>query len=150
MGRKLEVCLLFFWGGAGAGSASNTMSPWPRLTSGPSGILIHPAVCQQCAENWGCALFLGGAVSPSNTKSPGPRPTSIPTGVLVHPAIWPQRTWGTCAPFLGELGPHLIQCGRAEAYLRGKFHLDPSNHLAAVHQHHRQDRTGQTDRTTVW
>ena len=31
----------------GAGSTSNTMSPWPSLTSVPSGILIHPAVWQQ-------------------------------------------------------------------------------------------------------
>jgi len=34
---------------------------------------------------------------------------------------------------------------RAEAYLRAKFHLDPSNRLATTHQRHRQtDRTGQT------
>jgi len=35
---------------------------------------------------------------------------------------------------------------RAEAYLHAKFHLDPSNRLATIHQRHRQDRTGQTDR----
>jgi len=41
------------WGAAvplsvgGAGSLSNTMSPWPRPTSVPSGILIHPAVWLQ-------------------------------------------------------------------------------------------------------
>ena len=38
---------------------------------------------------------------------------------------------------------------RAEAYLRAKFHIDPSNRLATIHQRHRQDRTlqtGQTDR----
>jgi len=36
---------------------------------------------------------------------------------------------------------------RAEAYLHAKFHLDPSNPLATIHQRHRQDRlTGQTDR----
>ena len=38
---------------------------------------------------------------------------------------------------------------RAEAYLRVKFHLDPSNRLATIHQRHGQDRTdktGQTDR----
>jgi len=46
-------------------------------------------------------------------------------------------------PIWGELGPHLTQCGRAEAYLHAKFHLDPSNHLATIHQRHRQDR--QTD-----
>jgi len=43
---------------------------------------------------------------------------------------------------------------RAEAYLLAKFHLDPSNRLATVHERHRQtDRTGQdmtnrTDRQT--
>jgi len=36
---------------------------------------------------------------------------------------------------------------RAEAYLRVKFHLDPSNRLATIHQRYRQDRqTGWTDR----
>ena len=37
---------------------------------------------------------------------------------------------------------------RAEAYcnLHVKFHLDPSNRLATVHERYRQDRTGQ-DRT---
>jgi len=29
---------------------------------------------------------------------------------------------------------------RAEAYLHAKFHLDPSNRLATVHERHRQDR----------
>ena len=29
---------------------------------------------------------------------------------------------------------------RAEAYLHAKFHHDPSNHLATIHQHYRQDR----------
>ena len=45
----------------------------------------------------------------------------------------------------GELGPHLTQCGQAEAYLHANFHLDPSNRLATIHQRHRQVR--QTDRT---
>jgi len=36
---------------------------------------------------------------------------------------------------------------RAEAYLHAKFHLDPSNRLATIHQCHRQDRTDrQTER----
>ena len=34
---------------------------------------------------------------------------------------------------------------KVEPYLHAKFHLDPSNHLATVHQCHRQ--TGQTD---IW
>ena len=33
-----------------------------------------------------------------------------------------------------------------KAYLHAKFHLDPSNRLATVHERHRQDR--QTDRQT--
>jgi len=32
---------------------------------------------------------------------------------------------------------------RAEPYLHAKFQLDPSNHLATVHERYRQDR--QTD-----
>jgi len=102
---------------------------------------------------------------------------------------------GGCAPFLGELGPHLAQCGlgrglppyqvaswsiqafghnrywaenwglcpfggagspsntmwplaRAEAYLHVKFHVDPSNRLATIHQRYRQDK--QAGQTTVW
>jgi len=49
----------------------------------------------------------------------------------------------------GELGPYQIKhsVATAEAYLRAKFHLDPSNHLATVHQRYRQDR--QTGQTTV-
>ena len=35
---------------------------------------------------------------------------------------------------------------RAEAYLHAKFHLDPSNRLATIHQRHRQ--TDRTDRRT--
>jgi len=38
---------------------------------------------------------------------------------------------------------------RAEAYLLAKFHLDPSNRLATVHERHRQtDRQDRTDRQT--
>jgi len=67
MGRKLEGQSHFFWGGAGF--PSNTMSPGPRPTSVPSGILIHPAVWPQYtwAEVWGCTLG-GRAGSPSNTS----------------------------------------------------------------------------------
>ena len=50
---------------------------------------------------------------------------------------------GDCAPLgEGELGPHLIHnVARAEAYLHAKFHLDPSNRLATMHE--RQRQTGQ-------
>jgi len=45
-------------------------------------------------------------------------------------------------PPLGE-GSWIPIChnvARAETYLRAKFHLDPSNRLATIHQRHRQDR----------
>ena len=53
------------------------------------------------------------------------------------------RMWGLLCPFPwgGELDLHPTQCGRAESYLHAKFHLDPPNRLATVHQRHRQ--TGQ-------
>jgi len=58
--------------------------------------------------------------------------------------------WELCPFGVGEPCPHLTQCTRAEAYLHAKFHLDPSNRLATVHQRYRQDKTSrQTDRTTV-
>jgi len=54
------------------------------------------------------------------------------------------RKLGGCAPLgEGELGLHLTQCGQAEIHLHAKFHLDPSNRLASVHERYRQ-----TDRTT--
>jgi len=55
---------------------------------------------------------------------------------------------GGCAPLgEGELGRVVA---RAEAYLHAKFHLDPFNRLATVHERYRQtDRqTDRTDRTT--
>ena len=80
------------------GSPSNTMSPGPRPTSIPNGILIHPAIWSQyTGRKVGgllCPTFFGGGSgSPPNTMSPGPRPTSVPSGISIHPAMWPQRTW---------------------------------------------------------
>jgi len=119
MGEKLEG--LYPFGGRGAGSPSNTMWPGLRHTSISSGIWIYPAVWPYLtwAENWGLCPFCGGGQSwsASSTMSPGPRPTSIPNAILIHPAVWPQRTWvedwGGAVPLLGELGPHLTQCGRS-------------------------------------
>ena len=93
------------------------------------------------APFWG-----GGARSLSNTMSLGSRPTFLPSGILIYRAIWPQQIWDEnfegAVPFgERELGP-----ARAEAYQHAKFHLDPSNRLATIHQRHRQDRTDrQTD-----
>ena len=46
------------------------MSPGPRPTSIPSGILIHPSVWPQWtwAENWGAVSHLGGGAGPQLTQ----------------------------------------------------------------------------------
>ena len=49
----------------------------------------------------------------------------------------------------GELGSHLTQRGQGWAYLHAKFHLDPSNRLATVHQRYRQARTDRTDNDLI-
>jgi len=48
----------------------------------------------------------------------------------------------------GELGSHLTQCCLGRAYLRTKWHLDPSCRLATICQHSRQ--TGQWYHSTGW
>ena len=63
---------------------------WPRPTSVPTGILVHPAIWPQktWAENWGLCLFGGRcAGSPSNTMWPRPRHTSVPSGILILPGL---------------------------------------------------------------
>ena len=90
--------------------------------------------------------FWGGAGSPPDTMSPGPNPTSVTSVILIHPAVWPQQTsaenWG-CPLFAGRGSGAASQsrkCGLCRAYLRAKWHLDPSKRLATIHQRHRQDR----------
>ena len=46
----------------------------------------------------------------------------------------------------GKLGPHLTQCGVAEAYLNSKWHPNQSNRLATIHQRHRQTGQDRQDR----
>jgi len=63
-------------------------------------------------------------------------------------AVWPQQTWAEkwgrlLCPFpWKELSPHLTQChvAWAKANLRTKWHFDPSNRLATIHQRYRQTR----------
>ena len=73
--------------------------------------------------------------------------------------------WGLRPPLGdGELCAHLTQCGVGRIKMKcvgrsrcvgagrikmklGKFHLDPSNRLATIHQRYRQDTTGQTQTT---
>jgi len=57
------------------------------------------------------------------------------------------RKLGAVPFWEGELGSHLNNVARAEAYPLAKFHLDPFNQLATIHQRHRQ--TGQTDNGLV-
>jgi len=84
--------------------------------------------------------FLGeGTGSPSNTMWPGPRPTSVLSGILMHPTVWPQYTGRKlggvlmCPPPFGggEVGPQ-HNVAWAEAYLRTKWHLDPTTRLATT------------------
>jgi len=102
-------------------------------------------------------LFVGGAGSPSNTMSPGPRPTSVPSGILIHSLaenggatakggellcpISLGRKVRAAEPPLGELGPHLTQFGLGRcAHLLTKWHPNPFNRWATIHQRYRQDR----------
>ena len=60
------------------------------------------------------------------------------------------KTGGAAVPFLGGAGSssNIMWHGPwAEAYLHTKWHPNPSNRLAAIHQRHRQD-IGLQDRQT--
>jgi len=136
MGRKVGVLCPFL---GAAGSPSNKMSPEPRSTSLPNAILIHAAVWPQqiWVENWG-AMPLWGTGSPSDTMSPEARSTSLPSGILIHPAVWTQQIWAEnwgVVPLCGSGGwvPIKHNVARADAYLRAKWHLDPSSRLATIH-----------------
>jgi len=56
-----------------------------------------------------------------------------------------RKLGGLCSSGEGELHNKMWP-GTRPIYLHAKFHLDPSNRLATIHQRHRQDR--QTDRQT--
>jgi len=95
-----------------------------------------------------CAPFGRGELGPHLTMLPVPRPSSVPSGILIHPAVWPQQTsaanWGLKP--LGNWVPIQHNVAGAEAYLCAKFHFDPRNRLAAIHQRCRQtDRIGRED-----
>jgi len=69
----------------------------------------------------------------------GDRLATIDMGRKVGAAL-PLSVW--------ELGLHLTQCGLGRGHLRTKWHLDPSDCVATIHQRYRHtDR--QTNRTTV-
>jgi len=97
----------------------------------------------QCGPGWGLPPYqvASWSIQPFGHNRQGPR--IIPTQAKF-------RKWGggCCAPFCGEQpGPHLTQYGQGRGLpaVHAKFHLDPSNHLATIHQRHSQtERTGQT------
>jgi len=70
----------------------------------------------------------------------------------IHPVIWPQQIWAEnwgLRPFggVGAGSPcNTIWPGPRPTCMPCRFHLDPSNHLATIHQRHRRDRTDMTDR----
>jgi len=119
-----------------------------------SGILIRDALRPQyIGEKFGvlCPIppFKGSGV-PILHNVAWPESIVLPSGILIHPTVWPQQTWAenwTNVPLLGRGSwvPISHNQAGAEAYLHTKFHLDPSNRLATIHQRHRQ--TGQ-DRAT--
>ena len=106
-----------FVGGGGAGSPSNTMSPGPRPTSIPSGLLIHPAIWPQrtWAENWGelCPLFAGaGSHLAQCGLDRGPPPRQVPSWSIQpfgHNRHGPKIGWLHPIFGKGELGPHITQ-----------------------------------------
>jgi len=85
----------------------------------------------------------------------GSRPSFLPSGILIDQAIWLQQIWAENLglwPFGGGVPgspSNTMWSGtRPTCRLHAKFHLDPSNRLATIHQRHRQDRTGERDRQT--
>ena len=122
--------------------------------------LIHPAVwAQQTWPKMGLgAVPLWGPESPSNTMSLGTRYTSLPSGTFIHPPFGhnthgPRIRAAVPSFFLGELGPHLTQCG----WGRGQPPRQVSSrsiqlfgYNTPTSQIDRQDTTGQTRQTDEW
>ena len=81
----------------------------------------------------GCAFFFGGAGSPPNNVACAEayQSTTIPSFMLIHPTVWPQYTNVT-----DKTDRHTGQTQRsvawAEVYLRTKWHLNLSSHLATT------------------
>jgi len=101
-------------------SPSNTVWPGPRPTSVLSMTLHFVPFNRLSTINTGRKVGsavppLGGAGSPSNTLWPGLRTIAPCTKWHLDPpshlaSTDSGRKSSACAPFLGELGPHLTQC----------------------------------------
>jgi len=97
----------------------------------------------QCGQGWvlpPCQVFYW-SIQPFGNSRHGPR--IIRTQAKLAPINF--ESGRVLCRFPWGAGSHLTQCG-AETHLYAKFHLDPSNRLATIHQHHRQDRQDRTDR----
>ena len=143
-----------------AGSPFNTMSPGPRPTSIPSGILIYAAIWPQqiWAENWGAVpLFLGRVERRLHLTQ-----SRLGWGLAPYQmASWSMQSIGTtdmgwklggvCAPLGdGELGPHLTQCGQGwglPACQVSSWSIQPFGHCAWTLQTDRTDN--QTDNEPI-
>jgi len=139
MDRKLGRGLRPFRGG-GAGSPSNTKSLGPRPSSIPSDILIHAAIWPQqiWAENLGgCAPLADGELGPRLTQCGQSR--GLPACQVAYYLHF--VFYCTHVRMSYVLNSYLL------TYLL-KFHLDPSNRLATMYQHHRPDRTDRQDTQT--
>jgi len=96
----------------------------------------------------GAVPLWGGQLGPHLTQCRlGRRLPPLPNGIFIRPAVWPQQTWGEnwgCLFWGGVAGcPFKHNVAGAEAYLRAKFHLDPSNRFGHNTQ---MSQTGQTHR----
>ena len=129
MGRKLGGCDPM----GVAGSPSNTVFPGTRPTSLPSGILIHRAISPQRTRGrklGTCAPFgeeLGPRLTQCGRHYSPYQAASWSIQPFGHNRHGPKIGGGGCAPFGGSWVPIWYNVAGAEAYLRAKFHLDPSN-----------------------
>ena len=121
----------------GAGSPSNTLSPRHLRTKwhlDPSSCLATIDMGRKVVRLL-CPFFRRErrAESSFNTIWPGPRPSSVPSGIMIHPTVWLQQIWGEnggSVP-LGELGPHLTQCGLGQGlprYQVTSWSIQPFSH----------------------
>ena len=144
------------WGRAG--SPFNTMWPGPRPTFVQSKWHLDPssrlAIIDMGRKLRGLCPFLGEGELPQLCPHLTQRRLGgayLPGGILIHPAVWPQQTWagpkiGGYAPLVrGSWVPIWHNATRAEAYLRAKFQLDPSNRLATIHLRYRQTDSQRSD-----
>ena len=106
----------------------------------------------------GCAPFFGGGEDMYDVTQcglgrglPSYQVTSWSIEPFGHNRYGPKIGGGTLYPFgREESGSPCNNVARAEVCLLAKFHLDPSNRLATIHQRHRQDRVDKQRSDSIW